>query len=181
MQPRNSLEAELLDRIGVHLFRSDQAGLAADAQAASRIRHEAGERAKTDVVEALELGKDLCGNSLCRFPRIQTFPPSWISRRGAMRTRILDTPAGCCSDSSGPSPAATGCSSAVRELDRRLNVEGPWRPADALTMVRLTGKHAIDLEDDYDVARVLLCSLTVSGAARPTARTEPVDRGAARS
>ena len=42
-------------------------------------------------------------------------------------------------------------------------------------MVRLTGKHAIDLEDDYDVARVLLCSLTLTVTPKPGPQNEPVD------
>ena len=42
-------------------------------------------------------------------------------------------------------------------------------------MVRLTGKHAIDLEDDYGVARVLLCSLTLTIAPKPGPQNEPFD------
>ena len=64
---------------------------------------------------------------------------------------------------------------ALAELNRRLNVEDPWRPVDAFRMVRLTGKHAIDLEDDYDVARVLLCSLTLTIAPKPGPQNVPFD------
>ena len=59
MQPRNRLEAELLDRVGAHMFRSEQAELAGDAQASNRIRHEAREQAKTEAAEALKLGESL--------------------------------------------------------------------------------------------------------------------------
>ena len=175
MQPCNSLEAELLDRIGIHLFRSDQAGLAGDAQAASRIRHAARDQAKMEVAEALELGKNLLWKLALPLPEDQSFSSK------------LDKPSRGDVDVHPRDPGrallrlewtVAGCDWLLErwgELDRRLNVEGPWRPADALTMVRLTGKHAIDLEDDYDVARVLLCSLTLTGAAKSGPPNEPVD------
>ncbi len=42
-------------------------------------------------------------------------------------------------------------------------------------MIRLTGNHAIDLEESDDVARVLLCSLTLTIATKPCAQNEPFD------
>ena len=47
------------------------------------------------------------------------------------------------------------------ELNRRLRVENAWLASDAFKMVRLMGKHAADMEEDFDVARLLMNSVTV--------------------
>ena len=59
MQPRNELEARLLDRVGGHMFRADRAELSGDAQASNRIRHAARDQAKAEKVEVLKLGERL--------------------------------------------------------------------------------------------------------------------------
>ena len=59
MQPRNELEAGLLDRVGAHMFRADRAELSGNAQASNRIRHAAREQAKAERAEVLKLGERL--------------------------------------------------------------------------------------------------------------------------
>ncbi len=166
MQPRNRLEAELLDTVGAHMFRSDQAALAGDAWASNRIRHDAREQAQKEKAEVLKLGEYLLWKPSLPLPTDQysgnlEMPPSAdVDLHPRHPDRILLelewTVAGC-----------DWLRDRWSELSWRLNVEGRWRPADAFTMIRLTGKHAIDLEDNDDVARVLLCSLTLTTATKP--------------
>jgi hypothetical protein len=175
MQPRNRLEARLLDRIGAHMFRSDRSELAGDARASDRIRHEAREQAKKEEAEVFELGESLLWKPSLPLPvdgnyslKLDEPPLADVDvhpqHPGRVLLRLKWTVAGC-----------DWLLDRWAELNRRLNVEGPWRPGDAFTMVRLRGKHAIDLEDDYDVARVLLCSLTLTVAPKPGPQNEPFD------
>jgi hypothetical protein len=175
MQPRNELEARLLDRVGADMFRSDQSELAGDAQAAKRIRHEAREQAKTDEAEALKLGESLLWKPNLPLPYDLNYsstldePPLadvdvHPRHPGRLLLQLVWTVAGC-----------DWLLDRWAELNGRLNVLGPWRPADAFKMVRLTGKHAVALEDDYDVARALLCSLTLTGTPKPIPQNEPFD------
>ncbi len=166
MQPRNRLEAELLDTVGAHLFRSDQAALSGNAMASNRIRHHAREQAQTEKAEVLKLGEYLLWKPSLPLPTDQysgnlEMPPSTdVDLHPRHPDRLLLelewTVAGC-----------DWLRDRLAELNWRLNVEGRWRPVDAFTMIRLTGKHAIDLEDNDDVARVLLCSLTLTTATKP--------------
>jgi hypothetical protein len=175
MQPRNRLEARLLDRIGADMFRSDRSELAGDARASARIRHEAREQAKTDAAEVLKLGEHLLWKPSLPLPsdrndsgKLHEPPLADVDVHprypGRVLLRLEWTIAGC-----------DWLLDQWAKLDRRLSVEGPWRTVDALRMIRLTGKHAIDLEDDYDVARVLLCSLTLTAAPKPGPQNEPFD------
>ncbi len=174
MQPRNRLEAELLDTVGAHMFRSDQAALAGDAWASNRIRHDAREQAQKEKAEVLKLGEYLLWKPSLPLPTDQysgnlELPPSAdVDLHPRHPDRLLLelewTVAGC-----------DWLLKRWNKLSRRLNAEGRWRPADAFAMIRLTGKHAIDLEDDDDVARVLLCSLTLTTATKPGAQNEPFD------
>ena len=175
MQPRNRLEAELLDTVGAHMFRSDQAALAGDAWASNRIRHDAREQAKLEAAEALKLGECLLWKPSLPLPRDGHYSGSF------------DAPPMADADVHPQNPVRlllrlewtiAGCDWLLdrwAELNRRLNVEGPWRPVDAFRMVRLTGKHAIDMEDDYDVARVILCTLALTVAPKAEPSNEPFD------
>ena len=49
----------------------------------------------------------------------------------------------------------------------RLYRDDVWLSADAFNMVRLLGKHAIDMAYDLSVARVFLSSLTLLSAPKP--------------
>jgi hypothetical protein len=175
MQPRNALEAELLDRVGAHMFRSERAELSGDAQASNRIRHEAREQDKSEAAEALKLGESLL------------WKPSLPLPVDASHRWTLDEPPMADDDLHPQHPGrlllrlewtVAGCDWLLdrwAELMRRLNVEGPSRPADAFRMIRLTGKHAIDMEDDYDVARVILCTLALTVAPKGEPPSEPFD------
>ena len=44
---------------------------------------------------------------------------------------------------------------------RDSSVDRVWRPLFAFQMVRLTGHRAIDMEENFDVTRMLLCSLSL--------------------
>ncbi len=112
MQPRNRLEAELLDTVGANLFRSDQAALSGDAWASNRIRHDAREQDKKEKAEVLKLGEYLLWKPSLPLPTDQysgnlEMPPS------ADVDLHPGIPAGSCSSSSRRSPAAIGCSTAL--------------------------------------------------------------------
>jgi hypothetical protein len=174
MQPRNRLEAELLDIVGAHMFRSDQAALAGNAWASNRIRHDPREQAETAKAEVLKLGEYLLWKPSLPLPTDQysvnlEMPPSADVDLHPRHPDRLLVELEC---------TVAGCDWLLErfgKLSRRLNAQGRWRPADAFKMIRLTGKHAIDLEDDDDVARVLLCSLTLTTATKPGAQNEPFD------
>ena len=113
MQPRNRLEAELLDRIGARLVP----GLIAPSSPAMRgpptasgTRH--ANRPRRKQPRRSSWVNASCGNWLRRFPSMEIIPGTWTSHCWPMRTSIPNTPAGSCANSSGPSPAAIGCSTA---------------------------------------------------------------------
>ena len=58
---------------------------------------------------------------------------------------------------------------------RRLYRDDLWLSADAFKMVRLMGKHAIDMADDLDVTRVFLSSLTLISAPKAGPERESFD------
>ena len=60
-------------------------------------------------------------------------------------------------------------------LSRRLRDENVWLPSDAFKMVRLLGKPAVDMDEDFQVARLLMSSLTVAGTHKPAPGGEPVN------
>jgi hypothetical protein len=164
LQPRNQLEARLVCRIGTQLWRADHAESAADRRAAFRVRHEPLERANDQKDEALELGE-----------RLLWKPSLPVPLESSTTGFSLDEPR-CIDDPKHPrNPArlllrlestVAGCDWLFErwaDLSRLLSVEAVWRPLDALRLVRLTGKHAVDMEHDFGVAEILLCSLVLMG------------------
>ena len=142
--------------------------------ASNRIRHDAREQAKKEKAEVLKLGEYLLWKPSLPLPtdqysgNLEMPPVADVDLHPRHPDRLL-LELEC---------TVAGCDWLLHrwgKLSRRLNVQGRWRPADAFTMIRLTGKHAIDLEDSDDVARVLLCSLTLTIATKPGAQNEPFD------
>jgi hypothetical protein len=52
------------------------------------------------------------------------------------------------------------------DLMRRLNVDKVWRPLFAFQMVLLTEHRAIDIKENFDMTRMLLCSMALMVASR---------------
>ena len=176
LQPRNRLEATLVGRIGAQVWRSEQADSAADKLAARRGRHEPREQDLQDRDQALELGA-----------RLLWKPSLPIPFEGRTDRWTLDEPRSIDDPVHPYNPARlllrlestiAGCNWLLdrwTELDRRLNVDGMWQSSNALKMVRLLGKHAIEMEDNFDVARLLMCSLTLSASTTAETANERPD------
>lgn len=176
LQPRNSLEAMLIVCIAEDRWICDRSRRSTERRVAMRARNEPSEQAKAEKVEALELGEKLFWN---------------LSRPMPMDLRSLNTsvgqpPHGDVSEHPihpdrvrlALEQTLAGCDWLLdrwREIDGRLNGQDPWQPADAFKMVRLMGKHAADMDEDFDVARVLMSSLTLTSADGPEAAGKPID------
>jgi hypothetical protein len=52
------------------------------------------------------------------------------------------------------------------DLMQRLNVDKVWRPLFAFRMVLLTEHRAIDIKENFDMTRMLLCSMALMVASR---------------
>ncbi len=59
------------------------------------------------------------------------------------------------------------------DLNQRLGVENVWLASDAFKMVRLLGKHAVDMDEDFAVARLLMSSLTMIQSLQGVAVPQP--------
>jgi hypothetical protein len=163
LQPRNQLEARLIGRLGAQFWRADHSERAVDRRAAFRLRHESRKQSAAERTEALELGERLLWKPNLPIP-FESAPDSFT----------LDEPR-CIDDAKHPhnpgrlliqlESSVASCAWLIQHwsaLNQRLNGDDAWRPADAFRMVRLMGKHAIEIEYDFELARLLLCSLALS-------------------
>ena len=177
MQPRNSLEATLLVQIADDAWIADRCQEAALTQASFRIRHEPRDQTDAEKDQALELGEHLLFRPARPLPGTPigntwelTEPPAAdvaVHPRHPARVllRLERTIPGC-----------DWLLERWRDLMQRLTVDQAWRPLFAFQMVRLTGHRAIDMEENFDVLRMLLCSVTlIDGARRPVPLQQPID------
>jgi hypothetical protein len=176
LQPRSRLEAILVERIASDIWRSDRAEHATNGRLAFRIRHEALEQASAEKDEALKLGERLFSQPAFPLPISARFclgeltePPlsdDGIHPHNPARLvlSLEQTIAGC-----------DWLLSRWSELIQRLEVERLWLSSDPFKMVRLMGKHAIDMADDLEVVRVFLCSLALFVVPQAGPGPEPFD------
>ena len=162
LQPRNRLEATLILQITDNAWIADRCQEAAMAHVSFRVRHEPLEQAGSEKDQALALGEHLLWKPAWPLPntsftdsRELTEPPAAdvaVHPRHPARVllRLEQTTAGC-----------DWLLARWGDLAQRLNVDRVWRPLFAFQMVRLTGHRAIDMEENFDVTRMLLCSLSL--------------------
>jgi hypothetical protein len=176
LKPRNELEAVQIGQIAAHVWRSDRGDRVAEAQTASRVRHERLEQAKRETDEARTLGKYLLWRPHLPLP-IQTSDHGWQLTEPPWANSYPHAyhAARLLLDLEQTIPGCEWLLECWQDLSWRLGCEGEWGPSCAFKMVRLMGKLAIDMDEDFEVARVLLCSLTLIGVPQPGPSGEPID------
>jgi hypothetical protein len=176
LQPRNSLEATLIVRIADDKWICDRSEQAAAERVAMRLRHEPLEQAKDEKEQALRLADSLFWN-LSR-PLPIDMPSS--------RTALGEPPDNDCAEHPAHpdrlclalEQTIAGCDWLLdrwHELQTRFHDHDVWLPADAFKLVRLLGKHAADMDQDFEVARILMSSLTIVHAQSLQDVEKPID------
>ena len=176
LQPRNSLEATLIVQIADDKWITSRSEQSAGKRLAQRLRHEPLEQAKSEKDEALKLGQNLFWNLVgpLQFDELSLSTPLGEPPAGDVavhpthvaRVRLFleQTVAGC-----------DWLLERWYALHDHLHVQNVWLASDAFKMVRLMGKYAIDMDEHFDVARMLMSSLTVIGAKNSEQVGKPVD------
>ena len=176
LQPRNSLESALIVRIADDKWICDRSQQATAERVATRLRHEPLEQAKAETDKALELGDTLFWNVVRPLPTDRS--TEHLSLDEPDNPAVAEHPAHPARVRLALEQTAAGCDWLLgrwHELQKHLLVDEVWQPVDAFKMVRLLGKHAADMDEVYDVARLLMCSLTVINAPKPAPAGKPVD------
>ncbi len=161
-EPRRPIEQSLASQIDADDTRADCVRSTAVALAAQRVRNDLIERNQKETDTALELGEMLF------------WKPAWpIPRAAGDLAVVLDSPPDADRRLHPDQPARVllrleqsrpGCDWLLAQwqgMRRRLVDESVWRSIDAFRMIRLMGKHAMHMADDFDVARALLCSFVL--------------------
>jgi hypothetical protein len=147
IQPRNDIEAAMVDHLAHILWISERIHRSATARAAYRIHHQPLEEARAEEQSVNKLGQYLLKD---------LFRPAGIlqcEREGGARhpcLLVLKLEA-----------TLTGCDWLLARLDRireRAQVPGNWLEDDGFELVRLLGKYRGELTRDDLVAMVLLDS-----------------------
>ena len=175
-QPRHAVELAIVERMALDIWRADRAERGAGVRIAERLRHEPLEKAKKEQDEAIELGGRLMWQPSFPLPISRRFPVGKITEPqcaespvhphhpARLRLRLEQTLYGC-----------DWLIARWHELSQRLCFNQIWLSTDSFFMVRLLGKHAIDMVDNLDVARVFLCGLTLLSAPKAGPEREAFD------
>jgi hypothetical protein len=173
LQARNSLEAVVIERLAGDLWKSDRSDRSFSNRINFRLRHESDDHARKDADEAVELGQYLLWQP--EFP----LPVGLLEGevKGAVaKFPLADVPG----DPKHPArlvlklqATVAGCDWLLKRWDElrfRLENGGPWVMEDVWKMVRLLGKTAIEMKDDFQVALLVLASLALEPepARKPT-------------
>ena len=157
MQPRNSLEATLLVQIADDAWITNRCQEAALTQASFRIRHEPRDQSDAEKDQALELGEHLLYKPARPLPGAPIGNTWELTEPPAAEVVVHPHhPARVLLRLERTIPGCDWVLGRWRALMQRLNIDRAWRPLFAFQMVRLTGHRAIDIEDNFDVTRMLL-------------------------
>ena len=164
LQARNSLEVVVIERLAGDLWKSDRSDRSFSNRINFRLRHESDDQARKDADEAVELGQHLLWQP--EFP----LPVGLLEAevKGAVaKFPLADVPG----DPNHPArlvlklqATVAGCDWLLKRWDElrfRLENGGPWVMEDVWKMVRLLGKAAIEMKDDFQVALLVLASLAL--------------------
>jgi hypothetical protein len=175
-QPRHAVEVAIVERMALDIWRADRVERSAGLRIAERLRHEPLEKASKEQDEAIELGGRLFWQPSFPLP---------ISKRSSVG-KITEPQ--CAESPVHPHHPARlrlkleqtlyGCVWLIarwQELSQQLYFNKLWLTADNFFMVRLLGKHAIDMADNLDVVRVFLCGLTLLSAPKAGPEREAFD------
>jgi hypothetical protein len=170
LQPRNSLEGVVIERLAGDLWKADRAEQSAGARINFRLRHGPVDQARKDRDEAIELGQHLLWQP--------AFPLPVGLHEGEAKGALAKFPlADAPGDPMHPArlllkleATVAGCDWLLKrweELRFRLEIPGTWDMADVWKMVRLMGKTALEVKDDFQVALLVLASLALEPAPEP--------------
>jgi hypothetical protein len=167
-QPRNEVEAILLEQIARCEWKSMRADRAASARLSAQLRDEFDANNYNDKDEVIELGQHLLNHP--SFP----LPVSSPNDKGHLgKAPLADVPG----DPHHPARLVLKLEQTVRgcdwllgrwaELKMRLDIEGLWLMAEGYEMIRLLGKYVIDMASDYQVEMLILASRCVAADGKP--------------
>ena len=176
LQARNSLEAVAIERLAGDLWRSDRSDQSFCTRIKFRLRHGPVDQSLKNADEAVELGQHLlwmpefplpvgalegeAKGALAKFPFADV--PGDPHHPARLLLKLQATVAGC-----------DWLLTRWGELQLRLEQGGPWAMDDVWKMVRLLGKTAIEMKDDFQVALLVLASLALEPDAAPEAARKP--------
>jgi hypothetical protein len=179
-QPRNTVEAIMLEQIARCEWKSTRADRSASARLSAQLRDEFDKTNYDDKDEVIELGQHLLTHP--PFP----LPASSPNDKGYLgKAPLADVPG----DSHHPARLVLKLEQTVRGCDwllgrwdglkLRLDIDGLWLMAEGFEMIRLLGKYVIDMASDYHVELLMLASLCVAADGKPeydekaTQKTKP--------
>ena len=176
LQARNSLEAVVIERLAGDLWKSDRSDESFCNRIKFRLRHGPVDQSLKDADEAVELGQHLlwmpefplpvgalegeAKGALAKFPFADV--PGDPHHPARLLLKLQATVAGC-----------DWLLTRWGELRFRLEQGGPWAMDDVWKMVRLLGKTAIEMKDDFQVALLVLASLALEPDAAPDPARNP--------
>jgi hypothetical protein len=175
-QPCHEAELAIVERMAADIWRSDRAERGAAKRIAAQLRHEPVEQAAKEQHEALELGGRLFWQLSFPLPISEQSPKGKVTEPpcsahaihphhpARLRLQLEQTVAG-----------SEWLIDRWSELMNRFFRDEFWLTSDAFKMVRLMGKHAIDMADDLDVLSVFLATLTLNRAHKVAADREAFD------
>ena len=173
-QPRNSVELEVIEGMAGDMWKSNRAELAAGLRISSRLRHEPLEQAKKERDEAVELGGRLFWQPSFPLPISKQFPMGKLTEPLCSENAVHPHhPARIKLKLEQTIPGCDWLLDAWGDLMLRLYRDELWLSADPFKVVRLLGKHAVEMVDDLTVTRVFLDSLALISA-QDRARTRAV-------
>ena len=176
LQARNSLEAVVIERLAGDLWKSDRSDQSFCNRIKFRLRHGPVDQSLKDADEAVELGQHLlwmpefplpvgvlegeAKGALAKFPFADV--PGDPHHPARLLLKLQATVAGC-----------DWLLARWGELRFRLEQGGPWAMDDVWKMVRLLGKTAIEMKDDFQIALLVLASLALEPDAAPEPARKP--------
>jgi hypothetical protein len=175
-QPRNSVELAVIEGMAGDMWRSNRSDLALGRRIAFRLRHEPLEQAKIEHDEAVELGGRLFWQPSFPLPIGREIPPGKVTEPLCSENAVHPHhPARILLKLEQTIPGCDWLIGSWGDLLVRLYSDELWLSADAFKMVRLMGKHAIDMVDDLAVTRVFLDSMTLLSAPKAGPERESFD------
>ncbi len=176
LQPRHAAELTAIERMAAAIWRSDRSTRAAGNRLMFRLRHEPLEQAKIEQDEAIELGGRLMWQPAFPLPISRRFPIGKLTEPQCAENAFHPHhPARLRLQLEQTIPGIEWLLDRWSDLRRRLCSDDLWLSADGFKMVRLMGKHAIEMTDDLDVTRVFLASLTLLSAPKDGPERESFD------
>ncbi len=176
LQPRHAAELTAIERMAAAIWRSDRSTRAAGNRLMFRLRHEPLEQAKLEQDEAIELGGRLLWQPAFPLPISRRFPIGILTEPQCAENAFHPHhPARLRLQLEQTIPGIEWLLDRWSDLRQRLCRDDLWLSADGFKMVRLMGKHAIEMTDDLDVTRVFLASLTLLSAPKDGPERESFD------